>query len=105
MVLEIIKLLVTVLSACLTSGGVVMYVLKKHDRISVIEEKLDYMGKGINLGLENDVVIFEALRKGHINGESERQEAKLHKYFYDCTCNSFKCETHHHKHEKGAINE
>lgn len=88
MVLEIIKLIVTVLSACLASGGVVMYVLKKHDRIHIIEAKIDRMAKGLDLGLENDIVIFRALREGHINGASEEQERKLHRYFFECSKNA-----------------
>lgn len=40
--------------------------------------------KGIMLGLENDAVIFEALKTNHINGESEDQKQKMDAYFKEC---------------------
>ena len=33
------------------------------------------------MALENDLVIFKALRTHEINGESEEQEEKMKKYF------------------------
>lgn len=37
--------------------------------------------EGIKLGLENDAVIFKALRSHQINGESEAQEEKMNEFF------------------------
>lgn len=85
MAIEIIKLFATIVVATLSSGGVVMYYLKKHDRVKDLERKFDRLAEGVNLGLENDVVIFKALRSGHINGESEEQEKKLNEYFFNCS--------------------
>ena len=82
MLSEIINLIGIAITASFTSSGVVMYYIKKHDRISVIEKKFDMLSKGVELGLENDAVIFSALRNGHINGESERQEEKMREYFF-----------------------
>lgn len=45
-------------------------------------------------GLENDVVIFNALRHGKINGESEKQEEKMREYFFH---NSMKGLYQHHE--------
>ena len=45
----------------------------------------DHEVKGIMLGLENDAVIFEALKTHHINGESEAQKQKMDHYFRQCT--------------------
>lgn len=80
--IETIKLLAVALGASLTSGGIIMYFIKKHDKVAVLETKFDRLSEGMELGLENDMVIFKALREGHINGESERQEEKMNDFFF-----------------------
>ena len=42
---------------------------------------MDEIIEGIKLGLENDAVIFKALREHQINGESGQQEEKMNAYF------------------------
>ena len=42
------------------------------------------IGKGLNIGLCNDRVIFEAFRKNSINGESEKQDQIMDEYFTEC---------------------
>ena len=86
-IVEILKLLGIGLSAAFGSGGLIIRYIKKHDRISEIEKKFDRLSEGMELGLENDVVIFNALRNGHINGESERQEEKMREYFFHKSMN------------------
>lgn len=39
-----------------------MYYIRKHDRVSDLDVKLDMLTECIELGLENDSVIFKALR-------------------------------------------
>ena len=51
--------------------------------------KYERLAEGLKLGLENDKVIFKALREGHINGESELQDKKMDKYFYENSMKSF----------------
>lgn len=97
MVLEVVKIIATVVTATFASGGVVMYWLKKHDRVNELEKKFDRFAEGMKLGLENDVVIFKALREGHINGESEEQEKKLREYFFNCSMRGLE--------KKGGANE
>lgn len=62
-----------------------------HDRFEKIEKCLTTMTEiisrnshGTVLSLENDQVIFNALRNNHINGESETQEKKLNAYYKEC---------------------
>lgn len=81
-ILETIKLLGIAFSASFASGGIIMYFIKKHDRVAELEIKFDRLSEGIELGLENDAVIFKALRTGHINGESEAQERKMNEFFF-----------------------
>ena len=88
-VVEILKLIGIALSAGLASGGVITWYIKRHDRVAEIEKKFDRLSEGMELGLENDVVIFNALRNGHINGESERQEEKMRDYFFKKSMNGF----------------
>lgn len=80
--LEIIKLAGIAFSASFASGGIIMYFIRKHDRVEELETKFDRLSEGIELGLENDAVIFKALREGHINGESEAQERKMNDFFF-----------------------
>ena len=54
------------------------------DSISDLKQVKNHEVKGIMLGLENDEVIFEALRTHHINGESEAKKKKMDDYFKEC---------------------
>ena len=81
-VAEIIKLIGIAFSASFASGGIVMHYIRKNDRVSDLEVKFDRLTEGIELGLENDSVIFKALREGHINGDSEAQERKMNDFFF-----------------------
>ena len=72
-----------------TLGSIIMYYIKRHDRIGDIETAIERLSEGVVLGLENDTVIFEALRKGHITGESEHQEKKMNEYYHKCTNKGF----------------
>lgn len=54
------------------------------ESISDLKQVKDHEVKGIMLGLENDEVIFEALKNNHINGESEAQKEKMDAYFKEC---------------------
>lgn len=46
-------------------------------KFSELTEKLIL---GLQIGLENDIVIFNALRTHHINGESAAQQKKVREY-------------------------
>lgn len=61
-----------------------------HKNIDEIKETINQNSEGTILGLENDVVIFNALRNNHINGESELQEKKMSAYYAKCAEKSFK---------------
>lgn len=61
------------------AGGIVMHFINKKEAND--RREWDRVMEGIRLGLENDVVIFKALRDNHINGESEKQEEKMNAYF------------------------
>ena len=50
---------------------------------------IDKIAEGLAIGLENDAVIFKALRENEINGESEVQERKMNEYFRDSTTSGF----------------
>ncbi len=74
------------------SGGLIIWFLnrasKKRDLkdsscqdIKTIKEKLSFVQEGLVMTLENDKVIFKALRNNEINGESENQDEKMDEYF------------------------
>ena len=54
-----------------------------------LENTMNHLGCGVKIGLDNDRVIFKALRDHNINGESEEQERKMEKYFRDSTMDSY----------------
>lgn len=54
--------------------------------------------EGIMIGLENDRIVFQALRDNHINGESVRQEERINEYYSKCMKHSFDIK----KHEKST---
>lgn len=87
----------SVISSLLGSGGIVVWFLnrkqKREDKAeaeaAALAEKRekaqkqwqDHVMEGLKLGLENDAVIFKALREHKINGESELQEQKMNQFF------------------------
>ena len=87
----------TIISSLLGSGGVVMFFLdrrqKREEKAEAVRQKIEdarrkkeeeqqqHILDGIKLGLENDAVIFKALREHKINGESELQEQKMNEFF------------------------
>jgi hypothetical protein len=58
--------------------------------IAQLFKLVDRIGAGLNIGLKNDKVIFEAFRKNSINGESELQDKVMDDYFTECTMSGFK---------------
>lgn len=85
--------LITTIVVCLFgSGGIVIWFLNrasaKADRnnttlkaINDIRSSMKAIQEGLIMTLENDKVIFKALRTHEINGESEEQERKMDSYF------------------------
>lgn len=57
--------------------------------LEIIKEVLSRNSKGTVLSLQNDSVLFNALRNNHINGESELQEKKLDAYYKECAAFNF----------------
>ena len=76
---DIVMAIATIVCCLFGSGGIVMWGLERYARRK--DSHMDEIKEGIKLGLENDAVIFNALRKNNINGESEAQEKKMNEYF------------------------
>ena len=57
--------------------------------LKILTEVLMRNSEGAILSLENDTIIFNALRNNHINGESELQEEKLKAYYKKCAASNF----------------
>ena len=82
----------TILVCLFGSGGIVLWFLdrvaKKHDAkdttakdLREIKENIKTLQRGLIMCLENDGVVFNALKTHQINGDSEKQEAKMKAYF------------------------
>ncbi len=61
-------------------GGVLLWWLKRRDRISQVVERVNRNGEFQGLVLDTLQVVMKALREGHINGESERMEERIREY-------------------------
>ena len=76
---SIIIALIGLLGTVLSSGGIVMFFLNKKEKKA--ERRDERIMAGLKLLMENDFVIFKALRENKINGESEHQEEKMNAFF------------------------
>ena len=90
--MSILTTIVTVVVCLFGSGGIVLWVLnrvaKRHDAkdstakdLKEIKGFIQTLQKGLVMCLENDCVIFNALKTHQINGDSELQEKKMQAYF------------------------
>lgn len=80
----------SVLVAIITGGmAIIMTVINKFGDKKKITDAISCIAKGTKIGLENDKVIFKALREHNINGESEHQERKMEEYFLQSTTETF----------------
>lgn len=86
------EILVSLVLTIFGSGGVAIWALNRYakkvdgndEKIKTLErinERLELLQSGLVMALENDRVIFKALRTHEINGESEDQERKMNEYF------------------------
>ena len=73
--LSILIAFIGFLGAVLGSGGIVTHFIEKNEKKAEKRENKIY--NALKLSLENDIVIFNALRNNKINGESEEQEKKM----------------------------
>ena len=60
--------------------------------IQRLYRQIDRIAKGMDIALKNDQVVFDALRKNAINGESEIQDRIMEDYFRECAVNGFKAD-------------
>jgi len=60
--------------------------------ITTLYRQVDRIAKGMDIALKNDQVIFDALRKNQINGESEVQDKIMEDYFRECAVAGFKAD-------------
>lgn len=89
---QVYTLIGTIIACLFGSGGIVIWFLnrvarnleikdKAYSDIEEIKKSLKTVEDGLVMALENDKVIFKALRNHEINGESEAQEEKMDQYF------------------------
>lgn len=76
--INIIIAVIGLLGTVLSSGGVVMWFLNRKERRQ--ENRDNKIFEALEILMGNDIVIFDALRNNHINGESERQEEKMKEF-------------------------
>ncbi|MBR2281735.1 MAG: hypothetical protein IJ863_03825 [Spirochaetales bacterium] len=90
--MNLLTAIVTIVTCLFGSGGIVIWVLnrnaRKHDEkdttqkdLREIKECIKTLQRGLIMCLENDGVVFNALKTHQINGDSELQEKKMQAYF------------------------
>lgn len=88
---QLLDTVVTVIVCLFGSGGIVIFALNRiaaridardetKKDIREIKDSIRSIEKGLVLALQNDKVIFNALRTHEINGDSEDQERKMDSY-------------------------
>lgn len=86
------QIITTIAVSLCGSGGIVLWLLNYITKrisdkdqsakdIKDIKEDLQKVQSGLVMCLENDCVIFHALKSHQINGDSEKQEEKMRLYF------------------------
>ena len=65
---------------------------KLRKAITSLYRQVNRIAKGMDIALKNDQVIFDALRKNQINGESEVQDKIMEDYFRECAVAGFKAD-------------
>ena len=90
--MNLLTIIVTIVTSLFGSGGIVLWVLNRHakkqdDKNTTAKDVKEIMSfvklllEGLTMCLENDCVIFNALKTHQINGDSEKQEKKMKEYF------------------------
>jgi hypothetical protein len=76
----------------LIAGGVsiITTVINRWGDTKRLTGAINRIAEGLNIGLDNDRVIFRAFRENKINGESEAQERKMDDYFQRCAISGYK---------------
>lgn len=77
-IINIVIAVIGLLGTVLSSGGVVMWFLNRKEKRQ--ENRDSKIFEALEILMGNDIVIFDALRNNHINGESERQEEKMKEF-------------------------
>ena len=89
-VLDLILVFVGGVIGSLGSSGVLMYVIKKRDVTNEIVEKNNRIGEAVDLIIEANIVLVEALREKQVlNGEGKKIREMLEKYLRKNTRNGF----------------
>ena len=90
--MNLLTIIVTIVTCLFGSGGIVLWVLNRHAKkqddknttakdVREIKSFMQLLLKGLTMCLENDCVIFNALKTHQINGDSEKQEKKMKDFF------------------------
>lgn len=89
-VLDLILVFVGGVIGSLGSSGVLMYVIKKKDITNEIVEKNNRIGEAIDLIMESNIMLIEALREKQIlNGEGKKIRDMLESYLRNNTKKGF----------------
>lgn len=73
-----------------TIGGIIMYLIKRKDRVLELIEKTDRQAEGINTISTSLLMLLEALHEqGVINGQSEHIRKELNNYLIECTSKGY----------------
>lgn len=86
-------LILPTVTALITSGtlsSVLLYFIKRRDRIGELEKSVARQGEGVAVLTEGFLVLLEALhKKGMVNGESEHIRKNMNDYLLKNTKNGF----------------
>lgn len=90
MLLNVILVFVGSLIGSIGSSSVLLYLLKRKDRVEELAERNNRIGEALNLVMETQVLLIDTLREGGVlNGEGKAMKEKIEDYLATCTKKGF----------------
>lgn len=88
--LNIILVFVGAVIGSMSSSSVLLHILKRKDVTEKLVVKNNRLGEAVNLLLETEMVLIDALHNAKIiNGDGESVKKKIEDYLTECTKNGF----------------
>lgn len=82
--------LVTSLLSCGGTSAIILYRLKRKDKVERLVKVVSRQSEGIGCLVKSQIMLTEALhQKGLLDGEAERIRKQLQEYLLECTGSGF----------------
>lgn len=91
MMLEVMLVFIGGVIGSLSSSGVIMHLMKRHDKVEELVEKNNRIAEGLALMSECEIMMLDALHdKGIVNGNGENMRSRIQEFMLKNTNNGYK---------------